>query len=147
MDRSAIDERLEKYTQLIPLLLDDLQGMFDGDPIQAGDIRWSLTVMDKVAEYLQDQFRLEEQDGYLTEVLEEYPNWYPQVQRLQREHRSLYRQFTSLRDELAAATPNMAMAAELTQRFREWAAAYRKHQDQEASLILDAITLEVGVGE
>lgn len=108
---------------------------------------WSLTIMDRVAEYLQQQFDVEESDGYLHEVLDEFPNWHPQVEHLQQEHRLLQQQFVQIRDRLEATPINSAMSHEVRHQLGDWIDSFRQHQGRENRLIQEAFSIDLGGGD
>ncbi len=105
-------ESIDLYNKLIRELLDDI-GESLQSAVSPGERETTLSRMDKVLEYLAAQFDLEEKDGYLTHVLEEFPNWHPQLQHLQQEHRLLQRQFREIRQRLSATAEKSDIACEL----------------------------------
>lgn len=137
---------LDRYDSLIHELLDDLQEMLEG-PVREDERHWALTVMDQVLEYLQAQFDLEERDGYLAEILDEFPNWHPQLEHLQQEHRLLHRQFAEIRDQLKATKPNSELNRELRRHLTDWISFFRQHGQRETKLLQEAFILDVGVGD
>ena len=140
------DQQLPDYDALIHLLLDDLLEMLDGR-INEEEHRWSMTLLEKVQEYLHRQFTVEESGGYLEEVLEEFPSWQPLLRTLQGEHKHLLQDFCELRNELSGCQTSTPLALRLQREFRMWVRRFRNHQHREAQVLQKAYTLDVGSGE
>ncbi len=146
MNHEVTIRSVERFNGLIHLLLDDLKEMLAED-VSEDDRRWSLSIMEKVVEYLQEQFDIEERDGYLHEVLDQFPNWHPQVKHLQQEHRHLHRQFVEIRDRLESTPVDSAMSQEMRRQLGDWIDSFRQHQERENRLLQDAFTIDLGVGD
>lgn len=137
---------LDHYDKLIRRVIDKLQQLLNGD-IREGERQKALSLMDDVFGYLTAQFELEEEDGYLVEVLEKFPNWHPQLQHLQQEHRLLHRQFSEIRDRLASTSAFSALSCELRRHLNDWVESFQRHQERENKLLLESYILDVGEGE
>ena len=137
---------IELYNKRIHQLLDDIQQLLHGLGNE-GEREATLSKMNKILDYLAAQFELEEKDGYLAHVLEEFPNWHPQLQHLQQEHRLLHQQFGEIRDRLSATAENSNIASELRRHLSDWIASFQQHQQREDDLLHEAFVLDVGQGE
>lgn len=139
-------DKLERCRGLLTILIDDLQELLDEKPDRE-NARWVLAVVDKMLENLDDQFALEEDGGYLDDVLEQYPTWHPQVRQLQQEHRMLHEHLKEARDRLQRESRQGIVSREIFRQLTDWMNAYQNHDRRETALLQDAFTLEVGVGE
>src|SRR5579872_2003110 len=93
----ARDARLlERYTSLEYILLGDLRDILE-EPPDVESRHWLLAVLDALLETLPREFDLEDDEGYMSEVLARYPSWSGQVERLHRDHESLFTKLTELR--------------------------------------------------
>jgi hypothetical protein len=90
---------LEQYSSLEYILLGDLRDVLDETP-DAESRRWLIAVLDALLDTLPREFDLEDTDGYMSEVLERYPSWNKQVDRLHREHDVLFTKLKELRGRL-----------------------------------------------
>lgn len=142
----ATRKELDRFNGLIAVLLDDLIEMLEG-PIRSDERAWVLQTMEQVRNYLNQQFQLEEDDDYLAVVLEEFPNWYPQITHLRQEHELLRRQFADIIERLQSTDQTSLMTQEIRRHLTDWIAAYRQHQQRESRLLHEAFTVDVGAGE
>lgn len=116
-------------------------------PTERVDPQELLPVLDRMLDSLQQQFDLEEEAGYLEDVLEQYPNWYPQIRHLQQEHRLLHEQLRENRERVAQETSSSALSSEARRQLLDWMKTFEAHQQRENQLIQEAFRLEVGAGE
>ena len=139
-------ERLAECHQRLNVLLDRLAGVVKSPPEQVEAA--SLTaLLDEILENLDEQFRLEEDNDYMADVLERYPTWYPQVRQLQEEHRLLQRHLREVQDRIARENAGSTLSREIHRQLRDWLNAYRNHDRRENDLVQEAFTLDVGAGE
>ncbi len=137
----------EKHlSSLIQLLLDDLLEIFDG-PLTQEEHNWTMTLTDKVQEYLCRQFRLEESDEYRSELLDEHPHQQQSLKQLHREHQSLLREFAEIRNALGGSRRDAKLFHRLQGEFRLWVQRYRNHERRETQLLFDTWTVDLGAGE
>ena len=73
------------------ILIGDLRDLLDDAPSEETR-RWTLAVLDALLDTLPKEFALKSQDGYLSDVLDEYPSWDNAVERLLQKHDNLHRQ-------------------------------------------------------
>src|SRR3990172_6700611 len=98
--RGPSRQRIEDCTALEYILLGDLRDLLEDD-VDQFTRPWLLAVLDALLDTLPREFRLKSRDGYLQEVLEEYPSWYRHVEGLRQEHEALYHNLRELRDGIA----------------------------------------------
>lgn len=137
---------LEQYTSLEYILLGDLRDLLEESP---GDEtrRWLLAVLDTLLETLPREFDLEEEDGYMTEVLERYPSWSAQVERLHRDHEILFSKLKELRGRIERNSWVAPIANEVRRDLRDWILKLIAHRRSETRLVQTAMNLEVGAGD
>ena len=139
-------ERLARHRDLLAVLIDELHDLLN-EPDDPTNDRFLVEIVDQMLENLDRQFELEEQDGYLADVLEEYPNWHPQVKQLLEEHRMLHEHLRQIRDRLESQVRIRTAPTAIRRQLIDWIDAYRQHDRRETDLLQEAFTLEVGVGE
>ncbi len=138
--------RLHRVQQLLQLLLDDAAELLAEQSDEEND-QWVAEIVDKMLANLREQFRVEEQGGYLVEVLEQYPEWHPQVQHLQQEHRLLEGQLGEITARMRRQRLSGRLSPECRRQLQDWITWYRQHQHRETALVQEAFVLEVGEGE
>ena len=137
---------LEEYSTLEYILLGDLRDLLY-EPPDEETCRWLLAVLDALLETLPREFDLKQQDGYLMEVLENYPNWSSAVDRLQSEHNELFLKLKELRGQISRQFAFAEIADEVCRGLKDWMLtliAYHRHENR---LVQTALNLEVGVGD
>lgn len=137
---------LEEYSTLEYILLGDLRDLLQ-EPADEETCRWLLAVLDALLETLPREFDLKQQDGYLLEVLENYPNWSGAVERLQIEHNELFLKLKELRGRISQRISFAEIADEARRELKDWMLtliAYHRHENR---LLQTALNLEVGVGD
>lgn len=142
---SSTVERLKHSNDLLHLLMDDLRELLE-EPPDTENAQWTLAVLDKMLDNLQQQFELEEQQGYMADVLAQFPSWHPHVEHLRQQHTLLHQQLREMRDRLAADRSGIVVR-EVRRHFDDWMQAYDEHEQRERKLIQEAFTIEPGAGE
>jgi len=137
---------LEQYSSLEYILLGDLRDILEEFP-DGESRKWLLAVLDSLLETLPRQFILEDEDGYMSEVLERYPSWSPQVERLHRDHDELFAKLKELRGRIERNTWVAPLATEIRRDLRDWILKLIAHHRSETRLIQTAMNLEVGTGD
>lgn len=127
------------------ILLGDLRDLLE-EPANEETRKWLAAVLDALLGSLPGEVD-EDDDDYLSAVLENYPSWYPQVDRLQREHRTLYARLRELRNQIVREQSFARIAGVLRRELREWMAAFTAHHRHENRLLQMAMNLEVGTGD
>lgn len=141
-----LNERLKQWATLEYILLGDLRDVLE-EPPSAETRRWLLAVLDALLDILPREIELKEADGYLSEVLDEFPNWAGLVDGLREEHDLLFEKLKELRHHIAGHTPFAAIAHEVRLDLREWMRMLTAHHRHETRLLQTAINLEVGCGD
>ena len=145
-DTSTNTRLIEEYATLEFILLGDLRDLLE-DELHAGTRKWLLAVIDALFETVPREFELQEQEGYLTHVLEEFPNWSNQVDRLREERREIHARLCHLRNLLRTNQPFDEIAETLRIELREWMHSLMAHHRHERRLVQTAFNLDVGTGD
>jgi hypothetical protein len=135
--------RLSQCRELEYILFGDLRDLLEETPNQETQ-RWIDAVLDALLETIPEEFALKCGDGYLKDVLDEFPSWEGQVSRLEEEYFALYRRLLELRRRLRSDRGYQEIAAKLSTDLRAWMDAFRTHLQSEQRLVLLAANLEVG---
>lgn len=139
-------KNLSRDVALEYLLVGDLRELLD-EPMSRENTEWLIAVLDELLRLLPREFRAEEAGGYLQEVLDEYPGWERQVEELRREHKLLYRRLFALRHQIGRGVRDGAVAEGLRKDLQDWVEALESHNHRETDILMEAINLEVGVGD
>ena len=142
---ATIDE-LRCNSEMLHLLLEDLSEL-PAEPLDRENAEWMLAVVEKMVDNLARQCRLEEEQEYMADVLDQFPSWYPQIEHLQQEQELLRRQLGDIRARLAGEVHRGVVGRETRRQLRDWIQGFRQHDAREGELIHDAFTLDVGAGE
>jgi len=137
---------LENFSALEYILLGDLRDLLE-EPADAENRKWLIAVLDALLDTLPREFDLEEADGYMSEVLERYPNWSTQVEKLQRDHERLFEKLKELRGRAARGAWISPIAGDVRRELRDWILTLVAHNRNENRLLLTAMNLEVGTGD
>ena len=137
---------LQRYSTLEYLLLGDLRDLLE-EPADEHTGKWLLAVLDALLETLPRQFNLKEEGGYMQVVLDEFPSWESQVDRLQCEHETLSAKLLQLRNQVVGQTSFGEAASRLRSELRDWMDSLKSHNRRENRLLQTAMTLEVGAGD
>lgn len=138
---------LEEYASLEYILLGDLRDLLE-EPSDELTSKWMRAVLDALLDTLPRKFKLQEHGGgYLAEVLEQYPNWYAQVDELQRQQRALYAKLSRLRGRVAEAVPYTEIAESTSNDLRAWMQSLLAYHRHERRMLQTAFNLEVGGGD
>lgn len=138
--------RLVECNELEYILLGDLRNLLQ-EPPTPETVHWLETVLDALLKTIPEGFALKSDEGYLQQVLDDFPNWHPQVERLENEHFSLYRRLRQLRERIQLNQDFTSIASEVSCELRDWMEALKSHHQREQRLVLLAANLEVGGGD
>lgn len=138
--------QLRRCAELEYLLLGDLREMLE-EPVTPQGRNWMLAVVDTLLDMLPHEHRLKSIDGYLSEVLTEFPNWTGHVDRLEAQHYDLYDRLSDLRDELEVETLDRTAANALKYSLQEWMEAFVQHRRRESDLLQSAMCTDIGGGD
>ena len=151
MDRSSDQvrsesSRLSDYTALEHILLGDLRDLLEEAPDKTTR-KWLLAVLDALLDTLPRQYELQASGGYLSEVLEQFPNWTDQVAQLREEKQNLFAKLRQLREEVSQRASFAKIAAEVRNGLRDWMASLSSHQRRERRILQTAFNLDVGASD
>ncbi len=137
---------LRKCNEFEYILIGDLRDLLEDPPSEENRI-WLLAVLDALIDTLPREYALKARDGYLSNVLDEFPSWDGTVERLERQYVTLYRRLRQLRDRIVARHPLEEIADRLRIDLEEWMDAFVSLHNDERYLVLTAVNLEVGTGD
>jgi hypothetical protein len=137
--------QLRRCSELEYLLLGDLREMLE-EPFTPRSRRWMLAVLDVLLEMIPREHRLTAAEGYLAEVLQEFPNWSARVDELQSQHYELYDRLWDLRDELEVDSLDRPAMAALRYSLKEWMEQMLAHRSRESNLLMAALNTDIGGG-
>jgi hypothetical protein len=137
---------LQDFAALEYILLGDLRDLLE-DPADETTSKWLLVVLDALLDTLPREFALREAGGYLSEVLEQFPNWADQVDQLHREQSALYEKLGQLRRQVSADNSYSELADGLRSDLRDWMQSFVAHHRHERRMVQTAFNLEVGIGD
>lgn len=129
------------------ILLGDLRDLLNDEPAEGDTCKWVLAVLDALLDTLPKKFQLQSAGGYLEEVLEQYPNWYHQVEQLRDEQRQLFLKLRQLREQVAAQAEINQLKAEISNDLRNWMNRLLAHHRHQRRLVQTAFNLDVGAGD
>jgi hypothetical protein len=137
---------LVEFSSLEYILLGDLRDLLE-ESADEENRKWLLAVLDALVDTLPREFNLEDEDGYMAEVLERYPNWSNQVERLHLDHDLLFLKLKELRGRIERNIWIAPIANEVRRDLRDWILTLVAHNRGETRLIQTAMNLEVGAGD
>lgn len=147
---SIVEGALEEISALEYILLGDLLDLLDEADSDAAAWKWISKVLDTLLTAMPLEFELQDEGGYLEEVLEEQPNWQGQVRNLYQERCDLLIKLNDLRTRMRDSQPLQKMqkiASELRDELRDWITTYIAHQRHERRIIQDAFNSDFGAGD
>ena len=136
-------ESYSRNSVLEYLLIGDLRDLLDEFPDDETR-RWLLAVIEELLDLLPNEFEYEDQNGYLSDVCEQFPNWTPEVDRLHAERDELYLKLLELHQRLADDRPFEYIAREIRPQLRRWIKRAQRHRECEQDLVLSACDLALG---
>lgn len=140
------DVDLRKCCEFEYILIGDLRDLLEDSPSDENR-KWTLAVLDALLDTLPKEFALKSRDGYLSEVLDEYPSWDTAVERLRQRHVALHRQLTELRVRMVANVQVQGLADRLSADLAAWIDAFGDLQHAERRITQTAVTLEIGAAD
>lgn len=137
---------LRKCCEFEYILIGDLRDLLEDEPSEENR-RWLLAVLEALLETLPKEFALKSRDGYLQNVLDEYPSWDTAVERLERQHVTLYRQLRMLRDRMVTRYPLQELAERLQIELEAWMDSFTDLHYAERLLVFEAVNMDIGTGD
>ncbi|MCA9058433.1 MAG: hypothetical protein KDA85_08040 [Planctomycetaceae bacterium] len=134
----------EECAELEYLLLGDLQELME-EQLDETNRRWLLAVLDTLVEISDRHIRLaDESGGYLSELLNEFPNWDRRVDRLRERRLRVNDSIRELRDRIDSREDVSAVAVRIRVDIREWICEYMEQRRHEIQLMQTAYNWEIG---
>jgi hypothetical protein len=90
---------------------------------------------------VKEHFQREEQEGYMTAVMEHDPRYESEVECRLTEHRELRSELAKLVDDADALA---TLDADFSEAVQAWMERFRKHEKSEIDLVQEAFAVEVG---
>lgn len=145
---ARLDGRLlEEYVALEYILLGDLRDVLE-EPADEESRKWLVAILDALLDAMPREYELKcRGGGYLCEVLEQYPNWSPEVDNLREEREYLYSHLRRLQSCIREAFPFDHVAARVRRELHVWMKGFLAHHRHERRLMFNAFTVEVGCGD
>ncbi len=147
---SILNGTLEEISALEYILMGDLLDLLEEADGDAGAWKWISEVLDTLLETMPREFELQDERGYLEEVLEEHPNWQGQVRNLYQERCELLVNLSELHTRMQDSIPPRQMrriASELRHELRDWITSYIAHQRHERRIFQDAFNNDIGAAD
>jgi hypothetical protein len=142
----ADDFLLEDCAALEYILLGDLRDLLE-EPTDEENCRWLVVILDGLLEAKKREFELQEDGGYLEDVLEQVPNWEPQVEQLRREHHELFANLRKLRDRVGSRMSFETVADTVRADLRDWMTLLQRHHRHTRRIVQSAFNFDIGVGD
>lgn len=132
-----------RYSVLEYLLIGDLRDLLDESP-DAETRRWLLAVLDELLDLLPNEFEFEDQEGYMSDVCDQVPNWSHEVDQLHNQHEDLYFKLLELRNRITLEQAFEYIASEMKSELQHWIERVQRHRDHEQRLVAAAYDLTLG---
>lgn len=145
---ARLDGRLlEEYLALEYILLGDLRDVLEEEPDEQSR-KWLLAVLNALLDAMPREFELKcRGGGYLCEVLEQYPNWYGEVEQLRAEREELFAHLRRLQNCVREAFPFEHVAARVRRELQLWMKGFVAHHRHERRIVFNAFTVEIGAAD
>ncbi len=148
---AAFFREIKEDHQQLNCMLDKLRQMVNSPPALANHLREFSQRTAELRDQLAFHFTLEEAYGYFEDAVERAPRFHEQAGRLRDQHSELYLLAEQVA-ESAASTSDHPVDAEqtaawLSKLFVDFDTLLKAHESAEVRLILDAMQLDVGVGD
>ncbi|MCA8995732.1 MAG: hypothetical protein KDA80_02070 [Planctomycetaceae bacterium] len=138
--------RIVECRELAYILFGDLRDLLEEAPNRE-TVRWLNAVLDALLETIPEEFELKSSDGYLSDVLESFPNWQGEVEQLEEDYYILMHSLKHLRYRLSQDMDFSIVAADISRELQIWMDSFRNHIQKEQRLVQMAVCLEVGGGD
>lgn len=132
-------------------ILDKLRQMVSSPPALANHLRDFSERTVELRDQLAFHFTLEEAYGYFEDAIERAPRFHDQAGRLRDQHSDLYLKAEQVAESAANASDHSVDAEQTAERlsklFIDFDTVLKAHESAELTLILDAMQVDVGVGD
>lgn len=141
-----LDSLVDNLATLEYILLGDLRDILE-EQLDPGNLRWLTAVIDALLDTMPRNFAVQDEGGYLQEVVECDPNWFGYVRRLSDERTRIFHKLRMLRRQIDEFIPHDATTGELRSDLRNWMVQWTAFQRHERRLVQTAFNLDVGIGD
>ncbi|MEZ6125284.1 MAG: hypothetical protein R3C49_19215 [Planctomycetaceae bacterium] len=129
------------------LLLGDLRDLLEETPDESNK-RWLVEVLNVLVELMPRERHLFDEDGgYLSDVLDEFPGWDRRVLTMHLKKLHLDYSLRQLRDRIQNEESWVAVADQISCELRDWMEMFVDLHIAEGSLLMDAVMLDVGAAD
>ena len=128
------------------ILIGDLRDLLENPPDDENR-RWLVAVVDALLDTVPREFALKSEEGYLADVLDEFPNWDSEVARLEQQYAVLCSRLALLRERIVTRHRLQEISERLQIELEAWMDAFARLHREEQQLVLSAANLEVGAGD
>jgi len=142
-NHSGTLEAIKRCYDLEYLLLGDLRQFLD-DPVTPDTRQGLVVTLDRLLDHLPLQLELVSEEGYMSEVLEEFPNWHRQIEALLGENMSCISRLRELRRRVANELPFSAVGREVSFKLRKWMESLETIREREVQILQNAFALDLG---
>lgn len=143
---NAVADELRACSELDSLLLDELSDLLN-EAVDKEDTTWMQSSLSILCETVDREFALEDGDGYLATVLEEFPNWDNRVEALRQQRDQLHQRLHMMRMTLGEVRAESRLVRGWRDTFRQWILEYSQHRRAERDILQEAVVRDIGVGD
>ncbi len=136
-------EAIKRCYDLEYLLLGDLRQLLD-ERETAHTRKALLVTVDRLLLNLPLQLELVSEEGYMSEVLEEFPNWHRQIEVLLCENKACISRLGELRRRVGQELPFSAIGREVSFKLRKWMESLATIREREVQILQNAFALDIG---
>ena len=131
-----------EYSTLERRLLEDLDELLQL-PSNEETYHWLIAVLDILSQILQADYEMKWENGYLEDVLEEFPWWVTEIQHLRCNHRTLLQQVQSIYEDLLFES-EIAEAQDQFPFLVDWIERFASHRRHEREVVQWGFNLVLG---
>ena len=142
-ESNGAPETLTTCHDLEYLLLGDLRQLLD-EPQTAQTRQSILVILDRLLLNLPRQLVLACEERYMSEVLEQRPNWHRQIEALYGANMACISALDESRNRVVRELPFAAIANEVSRHLRQWMQSLVAIREHETRLLQKAFTLDIG---
>lgn len=146
LSSNVVDSAINDVSSLEYILIGDLRDVLD-EPMDDVTLKWLTAILDALLETLPREFALQDEGGYLNEVIECDPNLDVQVSRLAEERKAVFGKLRVLRQQLNSPGDFSQVAGALESDLKEWMTSLTAFHRHERRLVQTAFNIDVGTGD